>query len=254
MPPLRLGQGKAFSLASSFETSQLGRLVWKRCRGPGAELCWDGVRREEAEPQPWHGPEEPCWERTCPTSPYLMEAPPKQRGGLAKLLIESLSLFQLTVLMNLFPLTSSLQQRLVPHCKTTLYDQLCPAQGLGPTSYSLVFRQKDPFLGISHSQTAQHHLSSFKSLLKWAAEHRDHLLASTWAKARKMQSLCLKPEKQDSTVLCIQGRTFTAAWGITLAPQFRFFLGQVSLPSLPEVEHSWGWAAGPVSCRSQTGS
>ena len=45
-----------------------------------------------------------------------------------------------------------------------------------------------------------------------------HPLASTWGKVRKTQSLCLKPEKQDSTALGVQGMTFIIAWGITPAP------------------------------------
>lgn len=114
-------RGKAFSL---------GSLVWKRCLARRAELCRARARREETEPI--HGR----------TSPYLMEAPAKQRGGLAKPLIESLSRFQLIVRVNFFPLTSGFRQTL-PRCKTALCDESGPAQGLGLTSYRLVFHQKD---------------------------------------------------------------------------------------------------------------
>jgi len=76
-----------------------------------------------------------------------------------------------------------------------------------------------------------------------------HSLASTWGKVRKMQNLCLRPEKQDFTALCVQGRIFIMAWGITPAPQIRFFLGQVSLPPLQRGEHSCGWATNSTSCR-----
>lgn len=106
--------------------------------------------REEAEPRPWRG----GWAGPGPHVSHrslMMEAPPKQRAGLAKALIESQSLFQLTVVMNLFRLTSGFQQTAAPCCKT-LYDQLGPTRGLGPISYSLVLHQKDPFFCISHNQ------------------------------------------------------------------------------------------------------